>query len=362
MSMYARNPHIGFGAKYQKRNTGNMKALVQKVPIPIAGVALGLSALGMLLVNWSLAAYATCGIISLLCVIALALKVVLFPRLIRDDLNNSIMASTSGTLFMSVMQLSTYLAFASYEIAFLLWACAVIGHAVLIVWFTNRFIRGFELHKVFPSYFICYVGIIVASATSATYDQQFLGYILFWFGFVCYVILFGVITCRYAKHEVPEAARPLFCIYAAPMSLSLVGYLATAPNPNEVFVCILLLLAQFFYFFVLFHLPKFLRLDFYPSFAAMTFPFVIAATALLKGTIFLQGTEAFSSDLFWVFQTADVLLLIETIVATGMVLFVFGHYVRFFYLSSRGSSSAEIEAEILEDELEDEHFAEFFED
>ena len=235
-----------------------MGDIIKKVPIPTAGVALGLAALGNLLVAWSWPLQALCGTLSLCLVVLLGCKIILYPKMIRDDLKNSILASVSGTLFMTLMQLSTYLAPHAYEVANCLWALAVIGHVGLIVWFTATYIRAFKLHEVFPTYFICYVGIIVASVTSATFGQQTIGWVLFWFGFVCYVLLFALVTYRYAKHEVPEAARPLFCIYAAPMSLSLVGYLAVAEQPSALFVAVLLVLAQLLYFFVLFHLPKFI--------------------------------------------------------------------------------------------------------
>ena len=82
-----------------------------------------------------------------------------------------------------------------------------------------------------------------------------MGHLLFWFGFACYVVLLGLVTYRYMKHEIPESARPLFCIYTAPMSLSLVGYLATAPQPNLVFVLAMLVLAQVLFAVVLSRSP-----------------------------------------------------------------------------------------------------------
>lgn len=111
-------------------------------------------------------------------------------------------------------------------------------------WFTARFISHFKLHEVFPTYFICYVGIVVASVTSPTFGNGGSGPSAVLVRIACYVVLLGLVTYRYMKHEIPESARPLFCIYTAPMSLSLVGYLATAPQPNLVFVLAMLVLAQ----------------------------------------------------------------------------------------------------------------------
>ena len=333
------------------------KQVVKAVPIPIAGVALGAASLGRLLATWSSLAYVLFGCLSALCLVFLGLRIVLYPRSIRDDLENSIMASTSGTFFMALMLLSTYLAPLVPVVAFVIWAIALGCHVVLIIWFSWYHIRHLELHKVFPSYFICYVGIIVGSVTSSTYGQQALGLGIFWFGFACYAVLFVVVTMRYAKHEVPEAARPLFCIYAAPMSLSIVGYLAVEPFPNEAFVCVMLVLAQLFWAVVVWQLRKLLRLRFYPSYAAMTFPFVISATALLHVREIFFDAALFDGAAL-VASVLDVLVVCETAFATIMVCYVFGHYVRFFSESLKQPKPEPVKVE----EAATAKFEELFED
>lgn len=306
-----------------------MTGLIKKVPIPTAGVALGLAALGNLLQPYSAIARGLCGALSLALVLLVIAKVVRFPEMIREDFRNSILASVSATLFMAVMQLSTYLAALTLWGGFALWCMAVGLHLALMVWFTLRFIRRFQLKEVFPTYFICYVGIIVASATAPTFGAEAIGHGLFWFGFASYLVLLAVITYRYAKLEAPEPARPLFCIYTAPMSLSLVGYLACVPNPSPLMVAVMLVLAQLFLVLVLARLPKFLRLPFYPSYAAMTFPFVITATALGQGIAFLNGIGAGLP------AALDLLVLAETMLAVAMVGYVLACYLRFLFAPAK---------------------------
>ncbi len=302
-----------------------MRTVIEKVPIPIAGVALGLAALGNLLQPYTEAAHVACGLAAFALVALLMAKIALFPQAIRNDLRNSVMASVSATLFMALMQLSGYLAPFAFGFAFALWAAAVAAHLALMCWFTARFITRFKLDEVFPTYFICYVGIVVASATSPVFGMEAAGHALFWLGFAFYVVLLGLVTYRYAKHEVPEPAQPLLCIYTAPMSLSLVGYLTCAPNPNPVFAGVMLALAQMLLVVVLSQLPRLLRLRFYPSYAAMTFPFVITATALGKAIAFFRAQGVALPE------ALDVLFVAETAVAVVMVAYVLGHYLRFLF-------------------------------
>ncbi len=300
-----------------------MRELIKGVPIPTAGLALGLAALGNLLSSQAGIARPVCGILSAALIALVISKVILFPSMIREDFKNPILASVSATLLMALMQIAGYVAPHAFPIAFMLWTGAVIAHLALMVWFSARYFHPFKLDQVFPTYFICYVGIIVASVTSPLFGMEAVGRVLFWIGFACYPVLLGLITYRYAKHPVPDAARPLFCIYSAPASLSLAGYLAVTEEPNIVFVSVLLVVAQLMFAGVLTKVGAFIRGGFYPSYAAMTFPFVITATALSL------GLEAFAAAGMAAPAFLYGLCTLETIFATGMVAFVFMRYAIF---------------------------------
>lgn len=313
-----------------------MRDIIKKVPIPTAGVALGLAALGNLLQPYTEIAHILCGGLSLFLVSMLIAKVVLFPSMIRDDLQNSILASVSATFFMTLMQLAGYLAPVAIVPAFGLWCAAIVGHFTLMTWFTAHYIRNFKLTEVFPTYFICYVGIIVAAVTSPAFGMQAFGQGIFWFGFACFAVLLAVVVARYIKHEIPEPARPLFCIFAAPMGLSLVGYLAVMPDPNPVFVGVLMGLGQVMLVGVATQLPKFVALKFYPSYAAMTFPFVISAMALGKGIQALYAAGVAIPML----PMVEALIALETVFAAVMVTYVFTHYMKFFFGTPKGAPVA----------------------
>ena len=316
-----------------------MRSVISKVPIPIAGVALGLAALGNLLQGYSAEVRWLCGGLSALLFALLVLKIILFPEMIRQDYRNSVLASVSATIFMTAMQLASYAAPFLGLGAKLLWFAAVVGHAALIVWFTFTYFRAFRLEQVFPTYFITYVGIVVASVTSAALDLTWLGRGIFWFGFAAYAVMFVLVTVRYRKLPIPEPSKPLFCIYAAPMSLSLAGYLTVMEHTSLVLVLLMEAAAQVLYLVVLTQLPKLLKLPFYPSYAAFTFPFVITAFALQKTVAYLEG-------LGWTIPGAVfILLAVETAVATLLVFYTVIRYGRFLLQGRRRTSPDAAEAE-----------------
>lgn len=311
-----------------------VKRLIEKTPIPAAGLALGVAALGNLLQPGGGAVHAACGLVAAVLIGMLAVKSVCFSGVMLEDFRNPIFASVSGTFFMALMQLATYLAPYAYVPALALWIAAIVAHAVLICWFTAVFIASFDLANVYPTYFICYVGIVVGAVTSPAFGMQHIGRALFVFGFACYVALFVVVSLRYAKHEVAEPARPLFCIYAAPMSLSLTGYLTVYDHPDIVFSLVLALLAQVLFVVVLAYLPRFLRLRFYPSYAAMTFPFVITAVALGKELAALRAAGWAVPSIF------DALVAAETVFAAAMVVYVLVRYAMYFVGVYRAAPAA----------------------
>lgn len=301
----------------------------KKTPIPVAGLALGLAALGNLLQTsipqpFGNDVRAVCGIVAALLVAMLVVRVVRYSGAVLEDFRNPIFASVSGTFFMALMQLAGYLEPFAHVPAFALWIVAVAAHAVLICWFTAVFIASFKLSDVYPTYFICYVGIIVGAVTAPAFGMEHIGRGLFVFGFICYMALLALVTVRYVRLGVAEPARPLFCIYAAPMSLSLAGYLTVFPTPNVTFALVLAVLAQLLFAMVLVRLPSLLRLCFYPSYAAMTFPFVITATALGKVIALLRA------DGVAVPAAVDWLLAVETAFAAVMVLYVLVRYLMYF--------------------------------
>ena len=301
--------------------------MIRKVPVPAAGVMLGLAALGNLLAPYSMILKYACGISSAFLGVLLFSKIILHPQMMKNDLNgNSIFASVFATFFMAIMQLCTY-TFPFAPIASeVVWYGAICGHFMLMAWFTYRYIINFELRDVFPTYFIAYVGIVVASVTAPTFNHHNLGEYIFWFGFTMYMILFALVTIRYcSKHAIAEPAKPLFCIYTAPMSLSLAGYLACVADKSLIMIVIMQILAQGLFVAVLTQMPKLLKLKFYPSYAAFTFPFVITAIALRQTVSYLNEINIAVPSIL------NYVVGVETILATAIVTYVFIRYLKFLH-------------------------------
>ncbi|MFC2704410.1 MAG: TDT family transporter [Olsenella profusa] len=295
-------------------------SLLKRVSIPFAGVALGFAALGNLLQSYSEVLRGICGVLSLVFIVLLVGKLVVDAAGVRKALDNPIQASVAGTFPMALMLLSTYIAPLVHGFALALWVCAVALHLVLIVWFSLKFLRKLELKTVFASYYIVYVGIVVASVTAPAFGMEAFGNIAFWFGLVCLVALLVLVTVRYVRlPEVPEPARPVFCIYAAPTSLCVAGYVQSGQPKSLPFALALLAIATIIYVISLVRAIPLLGAKFFPSWASFTFPFVISAIASKQ---VMAMAAKMGAPLPWL----GPVVLVETVIAVVLCVYV---YVRF---------------------------------
>ena len=110
-----------------------MKKVIQKVPLPLCGVMLGFAALGNLLQSYSEGIRYVCGGIVAFLLVLILMKLVMFPKMIKEDLKNPILASVAGTFPMALMLLSTYIKPLIGVGAKYIWYFAIGLHIVLIV-------------------------------------------------------------------------------------------------------------------------------------------------------------------------------------------------------------------------------------
>ena len=265
---------------------------LKRVPLPLSGVALGFAALGNLLAIYNPYLKTVCGILSFVGILFVTCKYLTMPNSFATDMKNPVLASVSGTYTMTLMLLATYIKPIIPVVAVILWYVAIIFHFVLMIYFTLNFILKIkipdDMMKIAASYFIVYVGIVVASVTAPAFKNIALGQICFWIGFVLYIPLFFYVSFRYIKLGNKNIeAKALACIYAAPASLCVAGYINSFEQKNINFLGLLYMVS-----FAIYLLGMVVAIDvlkhyisdkekhrFYPSYAGFTFPFVISAIA-----------------------------------------------------------------------------------
>lgn len=297
-----------------------MKAFLKKTPMPIVGLMLACAALGNLVQSYGEMYRNIMGAIALILFIGATVKFACDMPGLKNELDNPVAASVFPTYSMGIMLLATYIKPYSPNVAYVVWSVGILLHITLIIIFSMKFIRNFSMKKVFPSWFIVYVGIAVAAVTGKAFNQT-VGQVAFLFAVIAYLVLLFVISKRVLiVKEIPEPALPTLVIFAAPGSLCLAGYLNSFDNKNFIVFILLLGVSQGFYIFALSKLVNLLKLKFYPSYSAFTFPLVISALALKLSNGFLVNQGITISIL-------PMLIKVEELIAILIVFYVVIRYI-----------------------------------
>lgn len=294
---------------------------IKKVSIPFCGTMLAVLALGNLLQSYSEIFKTICGVLGGIYCILSVLNFILYPAKLKEDLDNPVQASVLGTFSMGLMLLSVYVKPFLGAFAIYLWYLAIVLHLVLMVIFTMKFVLKFDIKKVFASWYIVYVGIAVAGVSARAFDKLSLGAASFMFGFVAVIILLMVVTYRYMKHEVPDPAKALICIYAAPVSLCLAAYISSVENKSFALVVGMLIVSTLLFAFAVYKACTIVPTGFKPSFSAFTFPFVISAIALKQSIVYF-GKLGYANP------ALNILLIVEIIIAVVFVAYVYISFIK----------------------------------
>lgn len=310
-----------------------MNQFLKKFPVPISGLALGLAAAGNLIQSYEEIYRSVFGIISAIILLLMILKIAVYPKGVKEALENPVAASVFPTLSMGIMLLSTYIKPFAAGFAFIIWIIGIALHILLILWFTKKFVLNFKIKQVFPSWFIVYVGIVVASITGPVYKMSDIGQAAFWFGFITYIILLLIIVYRLVMiKDMPEAALPTLAIFAAPASLLLAGYMNSFTEKSMGIVWLLAALSIIMYAAVIIMLFKLLKLKFYPSYSGFTFPLVISGIAIKLTNGFLTKS---GQPISWL----KYLVKFQEAIAIVMVLYVLARYIQFLSARERNTEA-----------------------
>lgn len=315
-----------------------MGQVLKKYPVPAAGLMLGLAAAGNLVQSYGEIYRSTFGMLAAVLLVLMLAKIIKYPKAVVETLDNPLIASVFPTFSMAIMILSTYLKAYAQTTALIMWIIGFVFHAVLIIWFTKKYVLSFKIKQVFPSWFIVYVGIVVSSVTGPVFKMNTLGQAAFWFGFVTYLVLLAIVLYSVIKFkEIPEPALPTLAIFAAPASLLLAGYMNSFGIKNMGIVWLLMSLSLIMYVVVVVSMFKLLRLKFYPSYSSFTFPFVISGMAMKLTNGFLAKSGHGISALKY-------LIKFQEAAAVVLTLYVLVRYIQFLFTTEKAVVSAGLKA------------------
>lgn len=291
--------------------------MLKRIPLPMAGLILGLFALGNLLQSYSPAIRLVFGAIGAILYLLYVIRLVMGIGKLKEELSNPVVAGVFATFPMATMLIATYLKPYIGGAAYYIWLLGVLMHAVLILYFTATTAIKMNIKTVFTPWFIMYVGIVVASVSSPAFKDiptaAQIAQAAFWFGLVAYCILIPLVCYRvFVVKEIPEPAKATAAVFTAPGGLLLSGYMSAFEVKQMPIVLFLVIVPGLFYLYSLTQLPGIFKLKFYPSISAITFPTVITAIGfkLTNGFLTKAGTPVAGLPIVVMFMEAVALVCV----------------------------------------------------
>lgn len=299
-----------------------MKQLFKRVPLPISGVILALFSFTNLFrqFDWHIAASVSFIIGSVFSLFYVG-KLVFAPKQTIQDLKNPMVAAVAPTATMAIMIVLSMLE--RSQIVDAVWYAAIVVHFGLMIYFTRQFVmkKEFRIQMILPGWFVMYIGMAMMPLTASGRLPLFMDVVFY----VCIVFALMLIPLNlyrmFVIGHVPEPAKPLIGIFMAPLSILLATYSAHFEVHSTVVLIVLLICSQLMFVCIVPQLFKLKELPFYPSFAALTFPFVITVTALVKSLALLNVHGVIAAT--WI--------VIETMIAIVAVAFVVTKYTQFLF-------------------------------
>ena len=301
--------------------------IIRNLPTPIAGLALGSAALGNLLQPYSSSLQLLFNLLSLIIIVLLTIKFVLGFDKLNKEMENPVVATVLATYPMTIMLLAS---FSKKYIGLLSMPVWIIGifldFCVVYYAIYNFIIKERHISKIYPTWFITFVGPAVVTVTAINYNLETLGLIYFYFSYINYLVLLPFVLYRVYKYKhYKDGDYPTITVFSAPGGLLLASYMIGVTQKSNIVLAILIPLTILLFIFVLIQLPYLLKRKFYPSFSAFTFPLVICAIAFQKTGIYYQIAE---------FSILNILIHLTELLAIIIVIYVWYGFIKNLFYSN----------------------------
>ena len=301
--------------------------IIKNLPTPIAGLSLGSVALGNLLQAYSPTFQLIFSILSLIIIILLTIKFITNFDKLKKEMENPVIATVLATYPMSIMLLASFSKKYIGLLSMPVWIIGIFLDFYVVCYAVYNFIiKERHISKIYPTWFITFVGPAVVTVTAINYNLETLGLIYFYFSYINYLVLLPFVLYRVYKYKhYKDGDYPTITVFSAPGGLLLASYMIGVTQKSNLVLAILIPLTILLFIFVLIQLPYLLKRKFYPSFSAFTFPLVIYAIAFQKSGIYYQLAE---------FSILNILIHLSELLAIIIVIYVWYGFIKNLFYSN----------------------------
>ena len=247
------------------------------------------------------------------------LRVIRYPQAILSDLSHPIKINFLATIPISLLLLSVAMLSLNTDIAFIFWAIGSLLQLIVLLYILNKWIHHehFKVEHLNPAWFIPAVGNVLVPLSGVALGYSEISWFFFSVGMLFWLILQTIIFNRILFHSpLPEKLLPALFILIAPPSVGFVAFVKLTGS-FDAFAHILYYLALFFTLLLFTQFNRFIRLPFFLSSWAYSFPLAsITVTSWLMFELTSKGFyQQLALALLALLSLVVMALLIKTVQA-----------------------------------------------
>ena len=239
------------------------------------------------------------GTVSTLFVILLvfyALKTLRYPQTVIMEMRHPVKVNFFPTISISLLLLAITYVESAPEAAFWLWVVGAALHLGLTLVIFGSWLHHthYDIKHANPAWFIPVVGNIIVPVAGVRLASPELSWFFFSIGLVFWIVLLTIVLYRLFFHEaLPARLAPTLFILLAPPSVGFIAYI-NLTGELDVFARVLYYTALFLALLLASNAARFLRLPFFLSSWAYSFPLAALTLATLIMATYLASTPFFT--------------------------------------------------------------------
>jgi tellurite resistance protein len=227
---------------------------------------------------------AICWLAGVLFILLLALylsKILRYKTAVLQELRHPVKINFFPTISISLLLLSVGLLTMAPPLASLLWRLGTALHLLFTLYVMSVWIHHeqFEIHHINPAWFIPVVGNALVPIAGVPLGFIELSWFFFSIAMLFWIVLLSIIFYRVLfHHPLPDRLMPTFFILIAPPAVGFIAYFKLSGGLDG-FARILYYSGLFLTLLLLTQAPRFLRLEFFLSWWAYSFPLAAITVA-----------------------------------------------------------------------------------
>jgi len=271
-----------------------MQRSLEHFPVQLFAVIMGLSGLTIMyakayhFLNFPYLIYLTLlgidVILFFVIFISYIMKWVKYPKAVQKEFSHPIKSSFGAAISISFLLLSIALSDFAPPIAITFWFVGAILH----LFFTYKVIKFWIEHDkldvkhINPAWFIPIVGNVLVPVVGVDVCDEVVNHFYFSIGIFFWIVLFTIVMYRMIFH-MPLAKRliPTFFILIAPPAVGFISYFRISFGVIDFFSLFLYLIALFIFVLLMTMFKRFIKLEFFISWWAYTFPLAALSIATI---------------------------------------------------------------------------------